>query len=305
MIRVGWFVVSAALVGCVSDHEVGIRCHEVACNDDGCAGQVITQGQAHLVATSSSAVYWTDMGTSSIEPAVLSQPLAGGAITAVGRSSSFVTDLEARGNYVLWSDNRSVNAIDLATGSEGQISNHPVSYGFGLDATHAYVGTANGQALARVELATALSTNMPVANYVLDVVVNANNVYYTACNGVYAIPSAGGEPTQVAPGFCPIWIAANSTSVLWTDSSPQAEQLRRFDLGSQTIHEVASFATDAHGLAADERHAYVQQGAGTVCRVSLDDGTVERVADHVHAFAIAGSAIYFSTPDGELRKHGL
>jgi len=142
---------------------------------------------------------------------------------------------------------------------------------------------------------------LATGQFVLALVSDAANVYWTENSGVMREAHSGGAPERIASGgVTPHDIALDRTSVYWTD--PGARTVMRAPLAGGAAQTLASGSQYyPQGIAVDGRAVYFGTGSD-VMRVPLTGGASDTLATGQSASSIAvdGANVYWTNWSADL-----
>jgi hypothetical protein len=208
-----------------------------------------------MLAVDATNLYWSEY-----ESGILTIPLAGGKVTSVASGEADAIAVDDRG--VFWvDDSGSVDDVSLHGGP---------SYELVPAGPYAPSGTLAGIAL------------------------DGTSVYWTDQSGggrVMKVPLTGGEPTVLARGGQPTFIAVSGTNVVWTDLY---SVLLTVPISGGAKRTLVSDLGDCESIAVDDTSVY-WTADGAVMKVPIAGGSPTTLVSGATPAGIAvdGTSVYY------------
>ena len=273
------------------------------------SGEVVATGPTPFAITvDGTAVYWTDIGLQTLS----SIPVAGGTATTLATSLAqpYYLQHDATSLYVgLYTD--VIDEIPLAGGTPVplQTSNNTILTGLAVDATNVYHGEDYSvpQDCSVVAVPKGGGTRVTLAsgggwNHPVGLAVSGGNVYWgdLSPGEILMAPVGGGATTTLVAGIAPIALAADATSIYWTDATGAVMKVAQAGGAPVTL----ATSANAIDIAVDGTDVYWATMAfdtpSTISKVPIAGGAAVTLASGLHTvegIAVDATNVYW-TEDG-------
>src|SRR5262249_38584938 len=157
------------------------------------------------VAVDSTNVYWTNIGNSTTNGAVMKCALSGCAPTVIVQGQSPVT-LVLAANSLYWADfgDSTIRSLSVSGGTPVVLATQQwVPDSLAVDSTSVYIANEGQQGfVAKAPLQGGGATTLVTMHHCFGIAVDAQNIYFgyavSPRGAVFRIPVAGGAPTMFA-----------------------------------------------------------------------------------------------------------
>jgi hypothetical protein len=274
---------------------------------------VIASGQPNpnAIAVDSTSIYWTNSGSSTAGGDVMSAPLCGGTPVTIAppvmlgpTTEANPSALVANASSVFWivtNGNGYILSAPIGGGSTSTLATDQYApFALAIDASNVYWledGSIDGGsgAVVKVSLTGGTPTTLARPEFPSDIAVDTDNVYFSANNGVFSVPIAGGATTTIA-GLTDgaDGIAVDAANVYWTIYNQRSSSLimKAPKSGGAAVTLVGTGVTNPGRIVSDGTYLYwtdagpcgprcmnvTGEGMGKIGRVPVGGGPVVTLA---------------------------
>lgn len=229
-------------------------------------------------------LYWSSVGTSSIDTAELDGTGAAVLVPSAGSNLNQVT--VGSNGYIYWAD-YDQNAIGRAKldGSDAEplwLTGAAGAAGVAVSATHIYWSEDGNNRVSRAQIdGSNIESDLVVGlNGPHGLVIVNDDLYIanTASDAIVRAPLDGGQFEVLANVTGPQMLAANATHLYWTNF--RGESVGRAAIDGSGVDEqfiIASSGSWTYGVGVDSEHIYWTNytGASSVSRANLDGTNID------------------------------
>jgi sugar lactone lactonase YvrE len=292
----------------------GHDCQGGACIESHCQAFALYAGTAVLqdIAVDAENVYWTTLGTYSCpsdfctyngDGTVSRLPKGGGVPFDLASGQLRPLPIAVSSTNAFWANvaGGTIMTVPLGGGLPSVLASGQDPWSLALDATQVYWTNLSQGTVMSVPVAGGTPATLADGRAPVSIAVDATHLYWidkpiwASSGSVMSLPKSGGAVNLLALAQDPSSMVVDGVNVYWTDAAQgSVSQLPKAG-GAPMVLAVGQLAPAA--IAVDSQHVYWANNAGTVMRVAIGGGELQRLAagEQVAAIAVDAESIYWTT----------
>jgi hypothetical protein len=265
------------------------------------------------IAVDSTAVYWTNLGTSTSGGSVNKMPKSGGTLVSLASAQSEPYWVAVDGVNVYWTSAQSgAYSVPILGGQRTQLAGYLLN-GLAIDNSYLYTAylyySGDPFTITRVPLSGGSLTTLSSASIgsIAGVAVDTTSVYWVGSTAAMKTSLGGGVGiTLCSVQGSPYAVALDSSNLYWSNSATSGA-IMSVPVNGGNANTIASGQNTPKGIAIDSQYIYwTNYGSNTVMKAPLAGGTPITLASNQHypwAIAVDDTSVYFTTVgDGTIMK---